>query len=111
MRLKRQDEAIEHLRRAAELEPDRPRYAYVYAVGLDSIGQRAKAIEVLEGNVERHPGDRESLMALINFARADGDAEDRAALCRAAREDRARQQAPEGLIKQLRSEIGEPAGD
>ena len=35
VRLKRQDEAIAELARAAELEPDRARYAYVYAIGLD----------------------------------------------------------------------------
>ena len=37
VRLKRQDEAIAELARAAELEPDRARYAYVYAIGLDSM--------------------------------------------------------------------------
>ena len=33
VRLKRQDEALAELARAAELEPDRARYAYVYAIG------------------------------------------------------------------------------
>jgi len=73
VRLKRSDEAIEQLRLAAELEPDRARYAYVYAVGLDSIGRHGEAIEVLKANVERHPNNRDSLLALINFARAEGD--------------------------------------
>ena len=35
VRLKKQDEAIAELARAAELEPDRARYAYVYAIGLE----------------------------------------------------------------------------
>lgn len=73
VRLKRQDEAIENLRLAVEVEPDRARYAYVYAVALNSVGQRTEAIQVLEDSVERHPGDRDSLLALVNFAKADGD--------------------------------------
>ena len=73
MRLKRQDEAIESLARAVELERDRVRYAYVYAIALNSTGQRAKAMQVLEDSVERHPGDRDSLLALVNFSRADGE--------------------------------------
>ena len=74
VRLKKSDEAIEELRRAAELEPDRARYAYVYAVGLDSVGRRPKAIAVLEESLKRHPGDRETLLALVNFFRAENDA-------------------------------------
>ena len=73
VRLKRQDEAIESLARAVELERDRARYAYVYAIALNSTGQRAKAMQVLEDSVERHPGDRDSLLALVNFSRADGE--------------------------------------
>jgi len=74
VRLKQQDAAIEELRRAAELEPDRSRYAYVYAVGLESLGRRAEAVAVLKENLKRHPHEPETLLALINFARADGDA-------------------------------------
>ncbi len=37
-RLKRRDEALGELRRATDLDPDRARYAYVYAVGLYSAG-------------------------------------------------------------------------
>ena len=42
VRLKRPDEALAELRRAAELEPDRARYAYVYAVALHSAGRAEK---------------------------------------------------------------------
>jgi len=73
VRLKQQEAAIKELRLAAELEPDRSRYAYVYAVGLESLGRRPEAVAVLKDNLKRHPHDRDTLLALINFARADGE--------------------------------------
>lgn len=72
-RLKRTDEAIAELRRAAELEPDRARYAYVYAVALHSAGRGDEAMTVLKESLDRHPGDRETLLALISFSRDAGD--------------------------------------
>ena len=72
-RLKRLDEALAELRRAAELEPDRARYAYVYAVALHSAGRAADAIALLKENLARHPSDRDTLMALVSFHRGVGD--------------------------------------
>jgi len=69
VRLKRSGEALEELRRAAEIEPDRARYAYVYAVALHSGGRTANAITVLEESLARHPSDRDTLMALVSFHR------------------------------------------
>lgn len=69
VRLRRSDAALEELRRAAELEPERARFAYVYAVALQSAGRRNDAIGVLKANLQRHPGDRDSLVAMINFSR------------------------------------------
>ena len=73
VRLKRQDEALAELARAAELEPDRARYAYVYAVALDASGRRGDAIQALKDNFARHPGDRDTLSALVSFNRDAGD--------------------------------------
>jgi len=73
VRLKQQQAGIKELRLAAELEPDRSRYAYVYAVGLESLGRRPEAVAVLKDNLKRHPHDQDTLLALINFARADGE--------------------------------------
>ena len=73
IRLKRLNEALAQLQAAAELEPDRARYAYVYAVALQSAGRLADAITVLKGNLVRNPGDRDSSVALINFVRESGD--------------------------------------
>jgi Flp pilus assembly protein TadD len=72
-RLKRSDEAIDELRRAAEFEPERARYAYVYAVGLHSTGRSGDAMAVLEDTLVRHPNDRDTLLALIGFNRDAGD--------------------------------------
>ena len=73
VRLKRQDEALAELARAAELEPDRARYPYVYAVALDASGRRADAIQALKDNLARHPADRDTLSALVSFNRDAGD--------------------------------------
>jgi Flp pilus assembly protein TadD len=72
-RLKRPEEALVELRRAAELEPDRARYAYVYAVGLQSYGRTPDATTVLKEILARHPADRDILMALVTFNRDAGD--------------------------------------
>lgn len=73
-RLKRPDEALAEFRKAAELEPDRSHYAYVYAVALDSGGLRDEAVTVLKEALKKHPRDREILLALISFSRRAGDA-------------------------------------
>jgi tetratricopeptide (TPR) repeat protein len=72
-RLKQTDAALTELRRATELEPDRVRYAYVYAVGLHSSGRRSEALALLKKTLAKHPNDRDTLMALISFSRDAGD--------------------------------------
>ena len=105
MRLKKQEEAIDELRLAAELEPDRARYAYVYAVGLESLGRRADAVAVLKDNLKRHPHDRETLLALINFARADGDAAAALGYAEQLAEVEPDNQSLSKLIQSLRDEV------
>lgn len=73
IREKRPDDALKELGAAAELEPDRSRYAYVYAVALHSSGQAAEAMKVLKENLVRHPNDPETLMALVTFNRDSSD--------------------------------------
>jgi tetratricopeptide (TPR) repeat protein len=50
--------ALGSLRRAAELAPAEPRYAYVYSVALHDAGQLAEAIRVADAALARAPGDR-----------------------------------------------------
>lgn len=73
VRTRQPDGALEELRRAAELDPERARYAYVYALGLQSAGRRSEALAVLKANLQRHSNDRETLLALVNFSREAGD--------------------------------------
>jgi predicted CXXCH cytochrome family protein len=66
-------EALPELRRASELAPSNARYAYVYAIALNSIGAGASAMELLENAHKRHPTDRDTLLALVSISRDTGD--------------------------------------
>jgi len=66
-------EALDLLRRAHELMADNGRYAYVYAVALNSTGAPAEAMALLEEAHRQHPADRDLLMALVSIARDTGD--------------------------------------
>ena len=66
--------ALDLLRQASELAPDNARYAYIYAVALNSTGAHGEAMALLERTHRRHPTDREILMAPISFVRNAGDA-------------------------------------
>ena len=61
------------MRKAAELEPNQPRYAYVYAVALHSGGRYGEAMTVLKETLRNHPSNREILEALVSFSRLAGD--------------------------------------
>src|SRR5262249_1571243 len=65
-------DAVAELGRAAELAPDSARYAYVYAVALNSTGARDRALAVLGPAHERHPGDPDILIALATINRDRG---------------------------------------
>ena len=73
VRSRRPQEALDELHRASDLQPDQARYAYVYAIALHSMGQVSDAIRQLEKNAERHPADRDTLSALVNFNRQTGN--------------------------------------
>ncbi|MBX4936045.1 hypothetical protein HJA97_00465 [Rhizobium binae] len=69
IRLGRSDDAFDELRQAAILAPDQAQYAFAYAVALHSTGRRDDAIAMLETSLERHPNDRDTLLALATFNR------------------------------------------
>jgi Flp pilus assembly protein TadD len=65
--------ALDLLRQASELAPDNARYAYVYAVALNSTGAQGEALALLERTHRQHPADRDVLMALVSVARDKGE--------------------------------------
>lgn len=65
--------ALAQLRQAHQLAPDNARYAYVYAIALNSTGATAQARTLLERTQAQHPADRDVLTALILLVRAAGD--------------------------------------
>jgi predicted CXXCH cytochrome family protein len=74
VRLKRTDEALGQFARAAALDPENARFAYVYAVALHSSGRVKAAIAQLESALATHPDDRDVLAALVSYHEKRGDA-------------------------------------
>ncbi|WP_458181263.1 tetratricopeptide repeat protein [Bradyrhizobium sp. 14AA] len=74
VRQKRSEEALDELRRAASLDPDQARYAYVYAIGLNTAGRRDDALAVLMESLRGHPYNLELLSAALDLSRERGDA-------------------------------------
>jgi len=73
VRLKRVDEALVELGRAAELDRQNARYAYIYGVALHSAGRQQEAIASLKDSLTRHPESRDIIMAIVSFSREAGD--------------------------------------
>ena len=73
VRQKRADEAVEHLRLAAKLNQENSRYAYVYAVALNSTGKPKQALAVLQDAQNTHPNNVDILSALVAFNRDAGN--------------------------------------
>ena len=73
VRMKRSDEALREIERAALLEPGNARFAYVYAVALHSADKPDAAIARLEKALLAHPNDRDILAALASFHQARGE--------------------------------------
>jgi tetratricopeptide (TPR) repeat protein len=72
-RLNRGDSALQEFDRAASLDPQNARFAYVHAVALHSAGKVDAAIAKLQSVLTLHPADGDVLNALVSFARARGD--------------------------------------
>ncbi|MBK1717745.1 tetratricopeptide repeat protein [Thiocystis violacea] len=67
--------AVESLTRAAELAPESARYAYVRALAVRGAGDLPQALRILRAALERHPDDRDILVALVTFNQEAGDQE------------------------------------
>ncbi|HSN24477.1 MAG TPA: tetratricopeptide repeat protein, partial [Methylomicrobium sp.] len=65
--------ALQELALAAKLAQDNARYAYVYAIGLNSAGKQREALTVLKATDARQPYNIDILSALISMQREAGD--------------------------------------
>ena len=65
--------ALESLAKAARLQPENARYAYVYAVALNGNGESEHSIRILEDVHAKFPYDRDVLFALVSYNKAMGN--------------------------------------
>tara|TARA_R110000772_G_scaffold148001_3_gene258528 strand:- start:56434 stop:58680 length:2247 start_codon:yes stop_codon:yes gene_type:complete len=71
----KREEAMDYLRRAAELEEQGTRHRYVYAIALHDSGEITRAIATLEAVQRQAPGNTDILLALVNYTANSGDLE------------------------------------
>ncbi len=73
VRAQRLTPAIISLRKAAELDPQSPRYAYVYGVALNSTGKTQIALDALTAAYLLHPRNQEIIFMLASINRDLGN--------------------------------------
>lgn len=69
-------DAIPLFERASKLAPESVRYAYVYAVALETAGPPGSGIDELKRAHERRPNDMDVLGALVEYCRGAGRLEE-----------------------------------
>jgi len=75
IRQKRHIEALPFLRSAVQLENTTPRYAYVYAIALDSVGNTKEAVVVLDRSNARWPMQYDTMILLLSYLEKSGSVE------------------------------------
>ena len=73
VRIQNYDAALPQFELAIKQADALPRYAYVYAVALDSRGQTIKAVDILVEATERWPNQYDLLMLLVNYLDRNND--------------------------------------
>jgi tetratricopeptide (TPR) repeat protein len=76
VRQQRHDEALNELRLAAGQQLDNARFAYVYAVALNSLGRQQAAVDYLADVRQEFPGEFDISWALATMLRDLGRTED-----------------------------------
>lgn len=67
VREQRYGEALSYLEKGAQLANGQPRFAYIYAIALDSMGKTEKSVEFLFDIIETWPNQLNLLMTLVNY--------------------------------------------
>jgi Flp pilus assembly protein TadD len=65
----RTSEAVTWCRKASALRPQEPKYAYTLAFYLDQKGQRAEAVRILKGLLEKYPQYKDAERLLDEISR------------------------------------------
>jgi tetratricopeptide (TPR) repeat protein len=63
------DEAVTWCRKASDLRPEEPKYAYTLAFYLNQKGEKAEAIRILNALVEKYPGYKDAEMLLKEISK------------------------------------------
>jgi tetratricopeptide (TPR) repeat protein len=96
------EEAIALCRKAAELRPDEPKYAYTLAFYLRQSGRAAEAIATLQEMLGRHPAQLDGLLLLGETLEQQGRRQEAIELYRRAI---ANEQISAGVRDQLAARI------
>jgi predicted CXXCH cytochrome family protein len=75
VRAKRMEEAVAELGSAAAAAPRNPRYSFVHALALDTLGRHDEAMALMKAAHQRFTGDRDILSALLAWSARAGDAD------------------------------------
>lgn len=75
-RKRRYAEAVAELGKASSLAPENPRFAYVYAVALNSTGKPEPALRVHKDAYRRNPYERDVLLGLASIVLEQGRREE-----------------------------------
>jgi predicted Zn-dependent protease len=67
-----QDDALAELKLATTLAPENARFAYVYAVALNSMGMADRAVVAMQDAANRFPADFDVRWALVSLLREQG---------------------------------------
>jgi Flp pilus assembly protein TadD len=105
VRLKRLDDALVELGRAAELDRHGARYAYIYGVALHSAGRQLEAIAQLKKSLAEHPENHEMIMAIVSFSREAGDAATALQYAEQAARIAPGDPAIRGMVEELRRQV------
>jgi Tfp pilus assembly protein PilF len=65
------DEAVAYCKKAADLRPQEPRYAYTLAFYLNQKGDRAGAVRTLNAIITKYPGYRDAEMLLEEISKKE----------------------------------------
>jgi Flp pilus assembly protein TadD len=96
---------VEHLARAAELMPERPRVQYNYGLALQRSGQREAAEQALQRALELQPETPDFLNALAIFYAQQGDWETAHEYAQRLVQLQPDAAGPQRLLNQIRSQL------